>query len=148
MSNRSDAFQVCEVGEASVLHQILGGHKIAKIERVARAARVRDLLLSLKGAALQMEHDDRMAFAELVELARAEHHAANHDQECQIEIEAAVANVTHVMGELARLGELNQKLHAVALRLQEEERARMQGASFRKSFNAVRAALLPKTKKE
>ena len=69
MSNRSDAFQVCEVGEASVLHQILGGHKIAKIERVARAARVRDLLLSLKGAALQMEHDDRMAFAELVELA-------------------------------------------------------------------------------
>lgn len=65
-----------------------------KIERVARAARVRDSLLSLKGAALQMEHDDRMAFAELVELARAEHHAANHDQECQIEIEAAVANVT------------------------------------------------------
>ena len=148
MSNRSDAFQVCEVGEASVLHQILGGHKIAKIERVARAARVRDLLLSLKGAALQMEHDDRMAFAELVELARAEHHAANHDQECQIEIEAAVANVTHVMGELARLGELNQKLHSVALRLQEEERARMQGASFRKWFNAVGAALLPKTKKE
>ena len=33
MSNRSGAFPVCEVGEASVLHQILGGHKIAKIER-------------------------------------------------------------------------------------------------------------------
>ena len=71
MSNRSGGFQVCEVAEASVLHQILGGTKIAKIERVARAARVRDLLLGLKGAALQMEHDDRVAFAELVELARA-----------------------------------------------------------------------------
>ena len=45
---------------------------------------VRDLLLGLKGAALQMEHDDRVAFAELVELARAEHHAASHDQECLV----------------------------------------------------------------
>ena len=44
--------------------------------------------------------------------------------------------------------ETDQVVRRELRRLQEEERARMQGASFRKWFNAVRAALLPKTKKE
>lgn len=68
------------MSEQSVLRKIFGAKKVSRMERAARANRVRELLLSLKTAALSMEPSERLAFAELVQLARDEHLAATEDE--------------------------------------------------------------------
>lgn len=91
------------------------------MERSARANRVRELLLSLKTAALSMEPTERLAFAELVQLAREEHLAATEDEMEATEVESVSLLVQKMRSELEALRHANAKMHAIAKRLQAKE---------------------------
>lgn len=104
-----------------MLRKIFGTEKVSRMERTARANRTRELLLSLKSAALAMDERDRVAFAELVELARAEHRAAVHEAQAAVEVESVSILVQRLCLDLENLREANVKMKAVAERLQAKE---------------------------
>ncbi|RMA56419.1 hypothetical protein C8C96_4836 [Acidovorax sp. 100] len=113
--------QACQVSEQSVLRKIFGAKKVSRMERAARANRLRELLLSLKTAALSMEPSERLAFAELVQLARDEHLAATEDEGDATEVESVSLLVQKMVSELDALRDANAKMHAIAKRLQAKE---------------------------
>ena len=119
----------CQVGDQSMLRVIFGGPKLAGMERVARASRCRDLLLSLKNAAVAMDGADREAFAELVELARSEHLAATEEQAAAVESESSTALLAQVLEELSRMRDANAKMAEIATRLHAREKELEQNAA-------------------
>lgn len=109
------------MGDQSVLRKIFGAAKLSRMERSARANRTRELLLSLKSAALAMEERDRVAFAELLELARAEHRAAVQEAQDALEVESVSMLIQKLCLDLENLRVANAKMKAVAERLQAKE---------------------------
>lgn len=104
-----------QVSQESILRSILGANKIARMERVARANRVRELLASLGHAAMAMKPNERAHFAELVQLAQQEHCAADQAQDDEQEIEAIRHMAQEAMTGLQALLKENERINAMFL---------------------------------
>lgn len=99
-----------QVGAQSILRSILGANKIAHMERVARATRMRELLSKLGNAAKDMQPHERAAFVELVQLARNEHTAAMDEQATHAELDTIRDLVDSALNGLQEMREGHEHL--------------------------------------
>lgn len=101
------------ISDESILRSILGANQIAHIERIARGDRMRELLASLGDAAKRMQHDERVHFAELIQLAQQEHIAAGQAQDVDQQIASLRELLSAAMENAKEITAINEKMRDV-----------------------------------